>query len=193
MLRPMTRTIAAFLGGFLISCGGGGKKEPVAPVAPPPEPVVKAEPEPPPPPPPAPKQFSAKAALTPVKGAKIPAVTVSFAQTEGAPTKVTTEIEGLKAGKYHFVIHEAAECGPNATKAGAVWPGGASAPLSINVLKGALGELDESVALPIDGDASIVGHTLVLHEDKKGTPGKAVACGTIDLAGGETAATPPAE
>ena len=181
---------------FLISCGGD-KKEAKAPVAPPPEPVAKAEPEPPPPPPAPPKTFSAKAALTPVKGAKIAAVTVSFAQTEGASTKVTTEIEGLKPGKYHFVIHEAAECGPNATKVGAVWPGGASAPLAINVIKGALGELDESVALPIDGDASIVGHTLVLHEDKKGAPGKAVACGTIDMAGDAAAdapaATPPAE
>lgn len=187
----MTRTIAALLGLALISCGGG-KKESKQPVAPPPEPVVKAEPEPEPPPPPPPKKFSAKAALTPVKGAKIAAVTVSFAQ-EGESTKVTTEIEGLKAGKYHLVIHENAECGPNATKVGAVWPGGANAPLSMNVVKGAIGEIDESVALPIDGDASIVGHTLVLHEDKKGAPGKAVACGTIDKAGDDAAATPPAE
>jgi hypothetical protein len=186
------RTVTLVLGLSLIACGGGGSKEPAAPVAPPPPPVVKAEPEPPPPPPP-PKKFSAKAALTPVKGAKQTAATVSFAQTEGEPTKVTTEIEGLKAGKYHFIIHESAECGPNATKAGAAWPGGASVTLGFTVVKGALGELDENVALPIDGDASIVGHTLVLHEDKKGAPGKAVACGTIDMAGGETAATPPAE
>ncbi len=194
MLRAMTRTlIATVLGLFLFSCGGD-KKEVKAPVVPPPEPVVKAEPEPPPPPPPPPpKKFSAKAAMTPVKGAKIAAVTVSFAQTEGEATKVTTEIEGLKPGKYHFVIHEAAECGPNATKVGAVWPGGASAPLAINVIKGALGELDESVTLPIVGDASIVGHTLVLHEDKKGAPGKAVACGTIDMAGDAPAASPPSE
>ena len=60
------------------------------------------------------------------------------------------------------------------------------------VVKGAIGELDESVALPIDGDASIVGHTLVLHDDKKGQPGKAVACGTVDMAGDATAATPAA-
>lgn len=189
MLRAMTRTIATLLGLLLISCGGD-KKESKAPVAPPPEPVAKAEPEPPPPPP---KKFSAKAALTPVKGAKIAAVTVSFAQTEGEPTKVTTEIEGLKAGKYHFVIHDGAECGPNATKVGPVWAGGANAPLGFNVLKGAIGELDESVALPLDGDASIVGHTMVLHEDKKGAPGKAVACGTIDVAGDADAAPPPAE
>lgn len=192
MLRSMTRTtIATVLGLFLFSCGGD-KKEAKAPVAPPPEPVAEAEPEPPPPPP-EPKKFSAKAALTPVKGAKIAAVTVNFAQTEGEPTKVTTEIEGLKAGKYHFVIHENGECGANATKAGAVWPGGASAPLAITVIKGAIGELDASVELPIDGDASIVGHTLVLHEDKKGAPGKTVACGTIDKVGDDTAAAPPAE
>ncbi|MBA3458274.1 MAG: superoxide dismutase family protein [Deltaproteobacteria bacterium] len=187
----MTRTISTLLGFLLISCGGGDKKEPQAPVAPPPDPVVTAEPEPPPPPPP-PKTFSAKAALTPVKGAKIAAVTVNFAQTEGESTKVTAEIEGLKAGRYHFVIHESAECGPNATKAGAVFAPGSSAPLVITVLKGAIGELDESVTLPLDGDAAIVGHTLVLHEDKKGAPGKAVACGTIDAAG-DAAAPPPAE
>ena len=184
------RTVTLLLGFSLIACGGGEKKEPTTPVAPPPAPVVKAEPEPPPPPPP-PKKFSAKSALTAVKGSKIAAATVSFAQTAGEPTKVTTEIEGLKAGKYHVVIHESAECGPNATKAGAVWPGGASVTLGFTVVKGALGEIDESVALPIDGDASIVGHTLVLHEDKKGAPGKAVACGTIDMAGDEAGADKP--
>ena len=188
------RTVSLLLGFSLIACGGGGTKEPTPPVAPPPAPVVKAEPEPPPPPPP-PKKFFAKAALTAVKGAKMAGATVSFAQTEGEPTKVTTEIEGLKAGKYHVVIHEAAECGPNATKAGAAWPGGASVPLGFTVVKGALGELDASGALPIDGDASIVGHTLVLHEDKKGAPGKAVACGKIDMAddAAPADAPPPAE
>ena len=184
------RTIAALLGFSLIACGGGEKKEPTTPpVAPKPAPVVKAEPVPPPPPPP-PKKFFAKAAMTPVKGAKIAPVTVSFAQEAGSPTKVTTEIEGLKAGKYHFVIHEGAECGPNATKAGPAWPGGAAAGLAITVLKGAIGELDESVPLPIDGDASIVGHTLVIHDDKKGQPGKAIACGTVALADDATAAAP---
>lgn len=191
------RTVTLLLGLSLIACGGGGKKETPVPVAPKPEPVVKAEPEPPPPPPPPPKKFSAKAALTAVKGAKMAGATVSFAQTAGEPTKVTTEIEGLKPGKYHVVIHESAECGPNATKVGAVWPGGATAPLGFTVVKGALGELDASVALAIDGDASIVGHTLVLHEDKKGAPGKAVACGTIDTAGDAAADAgadkPPAE
>jgi len=31
----------------------------------------------------------------------------------------------------------------------------------------------------LDGEHSVVGHTLVLHDDKKGKPGKAVACGAI--------------
>jgi Cu/Zn superoxide dismutase len=177
-----------FLLGFSLIACGGGTKEVKPPVAPTPAPVVKAEPEPPPPPPPPPKRFSAEAALTPVRGVKMTAATVSFSQTEGESTKVTTEIEGLKAGKYHVVVHESAECGPNAKKAGPVWPGAASVELGFTVLKGAIGELDETVALPIDGDTSIVGHTVVVHLDKKGQPGKVVACGTIDMAGEEAAA-----
>lgn len=168
---------------FLASCGGGKKP---APVTPKPEPVetVEAEPEPAPPPPP-PQMFHAKAALTPVKGAKMTATTVSFTQQEGEDTKVTAEIEGLKAGTYHLMIHENGDCGPNATKVGPAWAGGASAPLTLKVIKGAIGELEQTVALPVGGDAPIVGHTLVLHEDKKGKPGKTVACGTIDAAGAD--------
>ena len=47
------------------------------------------------------------------------------------------------------------------------------------------GNIDETgVKLMLDGVAPITGQTLVLHDDKKGTPGKALACGTIDAVGG---------
>lgn len=193
MLRAMRTSIASLLALSLFACGGGDKKESTTPVAVKPAEPVKTKPVEPPPPPPPPKEFSAKAALTAVKGVKLTPVTVSFSQKEGGPTSVKAEIEGLKAGKYHFIIHEAGECGPNATKAGAPWAGGSSVALGFTVLKGAIGEVDESVALPIDGDTSIVGHTLVLHDDKKGAPGKPVACGTIDKADDATAAAAPAE
>jgi hypothetical protein len=41
---------------------------------------------------------------------------------------------------------------------------------------------DGAAGLALDGDASIVGHTLVLHDDKKGQPGKALACGPMTSA-----------
>jgi len=39
--------------------------------------------------------------------------------------------------------------------------------------------------LPLDGDDSIVGRTAVLHDDKKGAPGKILACGAIEPAADE--------
>jgi hypothetical protein len=35
----------------------------------------------------------------------------------------------------------------------------------------------------LQGDAVVVGHSLVLHADAKGKPGKALACGAIATAG----------
>jgi hypothetical protein len=35
----------------------------------------------------------------------------------------------------------------------------------------------------LDGDGAIVGHTLVLHADAKGKPGRPLACGAIVSAG----------
>src|SRR5688572_29738234 len=110
----------------LVACGGGGKKK----VEEPPTVVEKRQEEPPPPepPPPAeppvPKNFSAKAMMEPVKGAKQPAAAVSFTQLEGAATDVSSDFLGLKKGTYHLVIHDGTECGPNATKAGPPWKGG---------------------------------------------------------------------
>ncbi|HTJ46173.1 MAG TPA: superoxide dismutase family protein, partial [Kofleriaceae bacterium] len=165
---------------FLVACGG--KAKPAAPTPPPPmdkevEPVEDEKPDPKPPAPPPPKVWHAKAELAPVKGSKMKAATIAFSQTEGESVQIVTDtpIDGLKAGKYHLVIHEAASCGPNATKAGAAWSAGA---VDLDVAKGASGSVDQSDGdLMLDGEHSVVGHTLVLHDDKKGKPGKAVACG----------------
>jgi hypothetical protein len=170
----------------LLACGGGGKK----PVEEPP-PVAATKPEEPPPPPepaaaepPVPKSHSAKAALTPVKGAKQPPATVTFTQQEGQDASITSDFTGLKNGTYHLVIHDGTECGPNATKAGAAWKGSEAVKLTFKVGGDNPGNLDESgVKLMLHGAAPIVGQTLVLHDDKKGAPGKALACGTIDAVG----------
>jgi hypothetical protein len=170
----------------VVACGGGGKKQ--VEEAPPP-PVAEKKVEEPPPaeaePPPVPKSYSAKAAMTAVKGAKLEGGTVTFMQEEGSDTKVSSDFSGLKKGTYHLVIHEGTECGPNATKAGPAWKGGEAVKLMFKVGGDNPGNLDESgVKLMLGGVAPITGQTLVLHEDKKGTPGKALACGTIDAVGG---------
>jgi len=167
-----------------IAACGGKKSAPAQPKDPDPDPPPVAdkkpapEPEPAPPAPPPPKSWHAQAELTPVKGTKLKATTVTFAQDEGHPVTVASTgwFDGIKAGKYHLVVHEAAACGPNATKAGKAMAGdipftAAKATTSLDV-----GQVD---AIQLDGDGAIVGHTLVLHDDKKGKAGKALACGSI--------------
>jgi hypothetical protein len=167
----------------LAACGGGSKKQVEEPPPPVVEKQVEPEPEPEPEPPP-PRTFSAKAALTPVKGAKMAPGTVTFTQTEGSDASVSSELSGLKKGTYHLVIHEGTSCGPNATKVGPPWKGAEAVKLSFAVGGDAPGNIDESgVKLMLEGAAPIIGQTLVLHEDKKGAPGKALACGTIDAVG----------
>jgi hypothetical protein len=174
-----------------IAACGGKKSAPAKPKEPDPDSAEAenkkpapepAEPEPPPPPPP-PKSWHAQAELAPVKGVKMKAATVTFAQEEGQPVTVgsTGWFDGIKAGKYHLVVHDGTDCGPNATKAGKPMAG---ADMPFAVAKGTdtldVGKPD---AIQLSGDAAIVGHTLVLHDDKKSKPGKALACGAIASAG----------
>lgn len=143
-----------------------------------PEPVPEPEPEPPPPP----QRWAAEAALTAVKGSKLKPTTIRFTQTEGESTHVVAlaPLAGLKPGTYHLVVHEGSECGKNAKGAGAPWPEAMRVDLQVVVTKKQPGALDEpDVAMPLDGDASIIGRTLVVHADKKGQPAAAVACGPI--------------
>lgn len=174
----------------IAACGGkkppppAEPKEPEPAPAPAPEAKPAPEPEPapapePPPPPPAPKTAHAQAQLSPVKGAKIKGATVTFSQQEGQAVSVgsTGWFEGIKAGKYHLVVHEGADCGPNATKVGKPMGGD---DIAFTAAKG-MDALDvgQVASLQLQGDGAIVGHTLVLHDDKKGKPGKALACGSI--------------
>jgi hypothetical protein len=165
----------------LVACGGK-KSEPAepqpapAPAPPAPEPA----PEPAPPPPPPPKSWNAEAELTPVRGAKIKGTTITFAQTEGHATAVGSKswFEGIKSAPYHLVIHDGPACGPNGTKAGKP---GTDIPF---VATAGMDRLDvgEIESIQLDGDGAIVGRTLVLHDDKKGKPGKVLACGPITTA-----------
>jgi Cu/Zn superoxide dismutase len=176
----------------IAACGGkqpppAEPKQPEPEPAPAPEPKPAPEPEPAPapepPPPPAPKTLYAQAALLPVKGAKIKGATVTFTQEGDQPVAVASNgwFDGLKPGKYHLVVHEATECGPNATKAGKPMP---TADVVFSATKGmdAL-TIAQAATIQLQGDAAILGHALVLHADAKGKPGKALACGAIAAAG----------
>jgi len=171
----------------IAACGGGGKKAadkpkdeaPTEAKADSPKPEEKVEekaPEPAKPPPP--KMWHAKADLAPVKGAKVKPSSITFSQEEGKPTAVAAaSIDGLKPGKYHLMVHESKDCGTNASKAGKVM---GAADVGFEVKKGAPGSVDDSGStLALGGDDSVVGHALVLHDDAKGKPGKAEACGVI--------------
>jgi len=174
-----------------IAACGGKKPAPEAPktpdetgdsAGPPPGPTRKAAeptPEPVAPPPPPPKSWRAQAELKPVKGAKLKGATVTFAQEEGDATKVGSIgwFDGIKPGKYHLVVHEAADCGPNGSKAGKPMAGG---DVAFAAVKGESSlDVVPSSALPLDGSGAIVGHALVLHDDRRGKAGKALACGAI--------------
>ena len=172
-----------------IAACGGKKSAFEAPKEPEPAPSPVAEPAPAPPapeppPPPPPKTWKASAELTPVKGQKIKGATVTFSQTEGAPVAIgsTGWFEGIKSGKYHLVVHESADCGVNAAKAGKPFAATAATEIGFTAAKG-MDALDVGTVegVSLDGDSTIVGHTLVLHADKKGKPGAALACGAIGV------------
>jgi hypothetical protein len=173
----------------LAACGGSKPpplKAQVIPVEPDPPPVVEAKPEPAPPvpepaPPPPPKTWHAQADLVPIKGIKIKAATVTFTQEEGQPAAVGSSgwFDGIKAGKYHLVVHEGTDCGASAVKAGKPM-GTASIPFA--ALKGTTSlEVNQAAAIQLEGDAAVIGHTLVLHDDRKGKAGRALACGPIRM------------
>jgi len=166
------------------SCGGKAK----GPQEPPPDPPIATEDDeveptedPPVDEPPPLQQWFARAALTPVKGVALESATVRFSQVEGAGVDVIADaFEGLKPGRYHLAIHSSGECGKNATKAGPVWTEAAGVVIGLEVTKQDPGGVEENGAdLSLDGERTVVGRTLVLHADKKGQPGKVLACGSI--------------
>lgn len=167
----------ALVVGLLVACGGGAKRAaPPATVAQKPSPAP--QPAPAPPAPAEPAIYHAKAAMTPSKGSKLEPFTVGFMQREGDNALVMADLpEGVKAGTYHYVIHDGDDC----AKPGAPWRETATQELRLVVLKDLTGALDNSeLAAHLAGEQSIIKHTLVLHDDKKGKPGKELACGTIE-------------
>jgi Cu/Zn superoxide dismutase len=178
-------TYVSLISAVALGCGGGAKK----PTSPGPgsdlaEEAVEDVNDPveeEPAPPPQPLEWTAQVELAPVKGVKMKPLTISLKQTEGEGVEIAAAdvISGLTPGIYYFVVHESADCGKNAAKIGPAWAPAAGVALSITIAKGEPGELDSEVDYTLDGEDSIIGHTLVLHADKKGKIGKAVACGAI--------------
>lgn len=172
-----------FVLAVLVGCGSSPPPKPPPPL--PAKPVQTEKAPPPAPPPPAEKEpviYHAKAQMTPTKASKLEPFTIGFMQHEGDNALVLADLPvGVKPGTYHYLIHEGAECGPNATKVGPLWHETKDIDLKLVVLKDLTGALDNSeLAAHLEGEQTLVKHTLVLHEDKKGKPGKPLACGTIE-------------
>lgn len=170
----------------LVAAACGGKSK--GPDEPPPDPPAVAKDEevepiedPPVDEPPPLQQWFARAELAAVKGSKLTSASVRFSQVEGAGVDVIADaFEGLPSGRYHLVIHTSAECGKNATKVGPVWTEASGVVIGMEVTKQDPGGVEENgIDLALDGERSVVGRTLVLHGDKKGQPGKVLACGPI--------------
>ena len=151
----------------------GGGEDMAAPAETPPAETPPAETQPPPPPPP--KTFSATVAVAPSKGSKAKATTVTISQEEGKPASVSGSVEGLKPGKYVWQIHEG-DC----KKPGKAFAATETATVAMEITKEApTGQVSGEQAWSLDGEATVVGKILVLHEMKKDKPGKALACGAI--------------
>ena len=153
---------------------------PVAAVEPAPAPATAPEPTPAPvpQPAPAPKVTKAKAELTPSKGQKFKVATVTFAQPDGGTVAVQSAgFEGLKPGSYHLVVHEGASC----SKPGVAVKTPGASDLSFAATADSSTIDLSGVAINVGGDGAVVGHALVLTDDKKGKPGKMLACGSIAL------------
>ncbi|HVV86031.1 MAG TPA: hypothetical protein VHE35_23385 [Kofleriaceae bacterium] len=184
----MKRHLASIIPALVLAGCGGSKPKPAtpAPVDPMPattpaveetEPAPAPDPEPPPPP----QQWQASAELVPIKGVKMPSFQIAFVQTEGESTHVRSAaaIEKLKKGSYHLVVHQGTDCGAKAAKAGVAMVDLTESNLLV-ATKTDMPSVDlENGATPLDGEGSIVGHALVLHADKHGKIGSAVACGII--------------
>ena len=127
-----------------------------------------------------PKRIYAKAALSPVRGSRLKRILVSFTQRGNADTTVETgAFTNAMPGTYWLVIHDGSACGANASKAGPVWPG--ADVMRVVIRRDLSGGLETTeLDLSLDGDAGAISHALVLHDDKKGKPGKALACGVIE-------------
>jgi hypothetical protein len=186
--KPAMKHISILISILAVAACGGSKpqtaKPKAIPLEPDPPPVAEAKPEPAPapePPPPPPKTWHAEAELAPLKGVKIKTTTITFTQEEGQPAAIASNgwFTGIKAGKYHLVVHEGTDCGPAAAKAGKPM-GTATIPFAAAKTTTAL-EVSQAVPVQLDGDGAVVGHALVLHEDKKGKAGRALACGAIRM------------
>lgn len=159
----------------IASCGTSSSSEPKPSTAP----IDARAPDAVPPPDAAPRRWSARAEIDPIKGSKAETAFFGFMQFEGErPTLMTSSpVKGLSSGKYHLVIHEGRDCGEDAKEAGAAWPG--SFDFEITRKPGGTSFELHDVDATLDGPHSVIGHTLVLHADAKGKVGKVLGCGAI--------------
>ncbi len=141
------------------------------------------------------------AVLSPASGSHVMG-TITFTKS-GDGVKVVADISGLTPGKHGFHIHEFGDCSdPKAASAGGHFnPGNHQhgAPDASDRHAGDLGNLEADASgkahvdltdktMKLGGDASIIGHAVIVHEkgDDFGQPtgnaGGRIACGVIGVA-----------
>jgi hypothetical protein len=177
-MKHLTPLVSILALATVTACGGSKKPAPPPPQAAAPAPAPEPAPAPaPPPPPPEPKIAKAKADMTPSKGAKFKPATITFSEPEGGPTAIASTgwFDGLKAGTYHLVVHDGTDC----AKPGPIFKAAAAADMSFPAAKDSSNVDIGGVTVELAGDSGIGGHVLVMTDDKKGKPGKTVACGAI--------------
>lgn len=164
---------------------------------------------------PAPAPLVAVATLAPGEDVKL-AGTATFTQ-EGDQVKLVLDVEGVPAGMHGFHVHDGSECvAPDYTSAGGHFnPEGtehACPPTlprhagdfgNVEVGEDGTGHLEVYVSSDLasvaPGPHSVVGHAVILHAGEDdcisqptGAAGGRLACGIIELSGGEPAMAEPA-
>jgi superoxide dismutase, Cu-Zn family len=140
--------------------------------------------------------------LYPTLGNKVTG-TVRFTQVSGG-IKVEADLQGLTKGKHGIHIHECGDCtAPDGTSAGGHFnPKTMShgAPMDAMRHEGDMGNIEADEAgnahleyvdktLSFDGDASIIGRSVIVHQNEDdmktqptGNAGPRIACGVIGIA-----------
>jgi Cu-Zn family superoxide dismutase len=141
--------------------------------------------------------------VNPTQNSKVTG-TITFTKVEGG-VRVNAEVQGLTKGKHGIHIHEFGDCSaPDGTSAGGHFNPKTmnhGAPVDQNRHAGDMGniEADDSGkakldyvdhAMSLDGEGSIVGKSVIIHEKEDdlktqptGNAGGRLACGVIEVAG----------
>lgn len=146
--------------------------------------------------------MGAVAAIMPASGSEVKGI-VTFSAQEGGGVRIVADLTGLTPGEHGFHIHENGDCSaPDATSAGGHYNPMDMQHAGPDAVERHVGDLGNITAgedgsahydrvdahLSLDGEYSIVGRAVVVHEkvddmstQPTGAAGARVACGVITM------------